>query len=76
VQKTIVIRHKSDCANDNFVPETSSERIAFVWPLTLEVVSLSKKYDAEQRLQRHITRFVRRKGQNNCGVEVNGQADV
>jgi hypothetical protein len=62
MQKTIVIRHKLDSANDSFVPGTASERIALVWPLTLEVVSLSKKYDAEQRLQRHITRFVRRKG--------------
>ena len=62
MQKTIAIRHKSDCANDSFVPGTSSERIAFVWPLTLEVVSLSKKYDAERRLQRHVTSFMRRKG--------------
>jgi hypothetical protein len=39
-----------------------SERIALVWPLTFEAVSMSKKYDAEQRLQRHITRFIRQKG--------------
>jgi hypothetical protein len=38
-----------------------SERIAMVWPLTQEVVSLSKKYDVEQPLQRHITRVINRK---------------
>ena len=49
-QKTMILRHKSDCANDSFVQGTLSERIGFVWPLTLEVVSLSRKYDAERRL--------------------------
>jgi hypothetical protein len=43
------------------VPGTPEERVALVWPLTAEVVSLSGKYDAEQRLQRHITRLVRNK---------------
>jgi hypothetical protein len=62
MQKTIVIRHKADCLNDSFVPGTLSQRIAFVWPLTREVVSLSKKYDAERRLQRNVTSFMRRKG--------------
>jgi hypothetical protein len=62
MQRTITIRHKSDCVNDSFVPGTSSERIAFLWPLTLEVVSLSKKYDAERRLQRDVTSIIRRKG--------------
>ncbi len=48
--------------NDSFVPGIPSERIAMVWPLTCEAVSLSDKYDAEQRLQRHVTRLFRRKG--------------
>jgi hypothetical protein len=62
MQKTIVKRQQSDCVNDRFVPGTLSERLGLVWPLTLEVVSLSKKYDAEQRLQRHVTGIIRRKG--------------
>lgn len=62
MQKTITIQRKSDCKNDSFVPGTLSERIGFIWPLTLEVVSLSKKYDAERRLQRHVTSIIRRKG--------------
>jgi hypothetical protein len=44
-----------------FVDGTEEERLALVWPLTAEVVSLSNKYDPEQRLQRHIIRVIRRK---------------
>lgn len=35
-------------------------RIKLVWTLTKEVTSLGNKYDAEQRLQRHITRLIRK----------------
>lgn len=49
----------SDRRNDDFVPGTPEYRISLVWPLTREAVSLSKKYDPEQRLQRHITRLGR-----------------
>ena len=52
----------SDRRDDDFVPGTSAERISLVWPLTREIVSLSKMHDAERRLQRHITRLVRREG--------------
>jgi hypothetical protein len=37
----------SDARNEDFVSGTPADRIALVWPLTREVVSLSKKYDAE-----------------------------
>ncbi len=42
-----------------FVPGTPEERIAMVWPLTVEFCSQSDKYDADQPLQRHITRLIR-----------------
>jgi len=48
--------------NDNFVPGAPEERIAMVWELTREACLLSKHLDAERRLQRHITRLIRRKG--------------
>jgi hypothetical protein len=38
---------------------TPAERIAMVWPLTQELYSLSKSYDVEQPLQRHVVRVVR-----------------
>ena len=52
----------SDHRNDDLVPGTPADRISFVWPLTREIVSLSKKHDAERRLQRHVTRLGRREG--------------
>ena len=61
-RKETAIYRLSDRRNDDFVPGTPADRISLVWPLTREVASLSKKYDVEQRLQRHITRLVRRKG--------------
>jgi len=50
----------SDQLNDDFVPGTPAERIKLVWILTREITSLSKNHDAERRLQRHVTRLIRR----------------
>ena len=61
MNKTITVLQQSDHRNSGYVPGTMSERIAMVWPLTCEAVSLGKKYDAEQRLQRHIVRIDRQK---------------
>jgi hypothetical protein len=61
MDKTITVIKASDPRNSGYVPGTMAERIAMVWPLTCEVVSLSGKYDTEQRLQRHITRVIRKK---------------
>jgi len=58
MDKNISIISKSDHRNSGYVPGSMSERIALVWPLTCEAVALSKKYDVEQRLQRHITRLI------------------
>ena len=62
MDKTISVLAQSDRGNSSYVPGSMSERVALVWPLTCEVVSLSKKYDVEQRLQRHITRLIKQKG--------------
>jgi hypothetical protein len=58
----ISVIRQSDPANSGYVPGSMSERVSLVWPLTREAVSLGKKYDAEQRLQRHIVKFFRQKG--------------
>jgi len=55
-----VLKRMLDEHDDNFVPGTPVERIGMVWPLTREITSFSKKHDAERRLQRHITRLIRR----------------
>jgi hypothetical protein len=62
VNKAITVIRQSDAANSGYVNGSMSERIALVWPLTCEALSLGKKYDAEQRLQRHITRLFKTKG--------------
>ncbi len=49
----------SDHRDDNFIPDTPADRIGLVWFLTREITSLSKKYDAERRLQRNVTRLIR-----------------
>lgn len=50
----------SQCRGADVVPGTPAERIGLVWPLTLEVTSLSRRHDAERRLQRHVVTVVRR----------------
>lgn len=57
-----MLSRMSDVRRDDLVAGTPAERIALVWPLTREVASLSKRHDAEQRLQRHVTGLSRREG--------------
>jgi hypothetical protein len=57
-----VTRRMSDTRYDEAVPGTAAERIGLVWPLTLEVTSLSKHHDAERRLQRNVASLSRREG--------------
>jgi hypothetical protein len=52
----------SDKRDGCFMPGTMEERIAALWSLTVEACSLSGRYNAEQGLQRHITRVIRGKG--------------
>jgi len=59
MDKRITILAKSDYRNSGYVPGSMNERIAMVWPLTCEAAALSKKYDVEQRLQRHITCLIK-----------------
>ena len=60
MDKTITAIRQDDKRNSGYVPGTMEERISMVWPLTCEVVSLSKKYDVEQPLQRHIVNIIRK----------------
>jgi len=62
MNKTISVIRQSDHANSGYVPGSVSERVSLVWSLTCEAVSMSKKYDVEQRLQRHIVKVIRQKG--------------
>ena len=59
-RKHTAIYRMTDNRNEDYVAGSAEDRILLVWPLTKEVVSLSIKHDVERRLQRHITRLVRR----------------
>jgi hypothetical protein len=63
MEKKRTAKHRlSDVRHEEIVPGTPAERIALVWPLTREVVSLTRRYDAERRLQRDVAVLSRRKG--------------
>ena len=44
------------------VPLSPAESMLFVWELTKEVFSLSKKFNVESRLQRNVVHLTSRKG--------------
>jgi len=60
IREHTAVYRVTDQRADDYVPGTPEERILFVWPLTREIASLSEKHDVERRLQRHVTRLVRR----------------
>lgn len=56
------LKRQSERRNEDYVEGTPEERVGLVWELTKEAASLSGKYDVERRLQRHVTRVIRRQG--------------
>ena len=59
-RKHTAIYRMTDVRNADYVAGSAEDRILLVWPLTKEIASLSIKHDVERRLQRHITRLIRR----------------
>ncbi|MDA3896877.1 MAG: hypothetical protein PF482_12120 [Desulfobacteraceae bacterium] len=55
------VRRIADQRDDDFIPGSIASRISMVWPLTLEVTSLSRYHDVERRLQRNVAVLSRRK---------------
>ncbi|MBF0546778.1 MAG: hypothetical protein HQM08_20190 [Candidatus Riflebacteria bacterium] len=60
-RRVIKIESLKEHQDDPFVPGTVEERLALVWPLTLELVSIGGKLNVERRLQRDVVRIGRRK---------------
>ena len=60
MDKTVTVMRHDDRRNSGYVPGTAEERLAMVWRLTCEAVSLGKKYDVEQPLQRDVVKIIRR----------------
>ena len=48
--------------DDGYIEAEPSYLIGIMWELTRDAWAVTGKDDAERRLQRHIVRFVRRKG--------------
>jgi hypothetical protein len=46
---------------ENPLDEPPEKLLGYVWPLSAEVIALGGRYDVKQRLQRHVTRLIRRK---------------
>ena len=59
-RKIIKSTKLSEHQDDNYVDASMEERIGMVWPLTMEVASLSPRHNVKQRLQRHIGVLVKR----------------
>jgi hypothetical protein len=60
MNKNIVVIRQTDKRNSGYVPGSREDRLSMVWPLTCEIVSLNKKYNVEQPLQRHIINIIRK----------------
>ncbi|MCI5196834.1 MAG: hypothetical protein D3919_11540 [Candidatus Electrothrix sp. AW5] len=58
-KKKITIR-KQTKQDDSYVDASYQERIAFVWELTAEVWSIRNKEHVERRLQRNVTKLIRK----------------
>ena len=61
LNRKIVKLKKMSKDDDSFVDASPAERISMMWELTVEVWSLKDKSFAQRRLQRHITRLIKRK---------------
>ena len=61
LNRKIVKLKKMSKDDDSFVDASPAERISMMWELTVEVWSLKDKSVAQRRLQRHITRLIKRK---------------
>ena len=61
MKRVITLKKKQLKNDDYYVKGSMAERIGYVWALTAEVCALGGKYDAQQRLQRHIVNIKRRK---------------
>ena len=46
---------------DNYMDASPAQRVAVVWELTREIWSLKDKKNVERRLQRNITRLIRKR---------------
>lgn len=59
VDRSIGVLKNIDELDNDIVNARPQDMIGFIWELTKEVYSLRGDFDAEQRLQRNITKLIR-----------------
>ena len=60
-RKVVVLRNIHD-KQDDYVEGSPAMRVGLMWELTAEAWSLMKNSHVEQRLQRHVTNLVKKRG--------------
>lgn len=61
VTKKHIVKKSSPEPDEEYVNGTPEERILMVWEITRDTWAFMGKGDVERRLQRHITKFIRRR---------------
>ncbi len=61
VRKDHTALKKMTKEDDSYVNASPQDRLALMWEITSEIWSLKNKNDVERRLQRNITRLIKRK---------------
>ena len=60
LNRNITLLKMADGEDECFMRASPRDRIAFMWPLTAELWSLSGDKRVKQRLQRHITKLIKK----------------
>jgi len=47
-----------EASDEEKVEGTIGERLAMVWPLTVDLLAFTRSFDAESRLRRHVVRVL------------------
>lgn len=61
-QKERLFRSHAEADDGGYMPGTPAERVGEMWELTKEIWAFAEGENAEQRLQRDVEVFSRRKG--------------
>ncbi len=60
VRKDHATLKKMTGEDDSYVNASPQDRLALMWEITAEIWSLRNKSDVERRLQRNITRLIKK----------------
>ena len=61
MNRKVAILKRMTKDEDDYMDTSPAQRVAIVWELTTEIWSLKDKKNVERRLQRNITKLIRKK---------------